>query len=63
MDLGGDTLELACLSNVLGLPMPETPKVIAKVKTKGGRQYGASHAGGLTPPRPLEEEGRVKAVQ
>jgi len=40
MDLGGDTLELACLSNVLGLPMPETPKVIAKVRTEGGRQYG-----------------------
>ena len=29
-------LELAYLSNVLGLPMPETPKVIAKAKTKGG---------------------------
>ena len=45
MDLGGDTLELACLSNVLGLPMPEPPKVIAKAKTEGGRQYGVkSHA-------------------
>ena len=45
MDLGGDTLELACLSNVLGLPMPEPPKVIAKVRTEGGRQYGVkSHA-------------------
>ena len=40
MDLGGDTLELTCLSNALRLPMPETPKVIAKAKTKGGRQYG-----------------------
>lgn len=40
MDLGGDTLELTYLSNALGLPMPETPKVIAKAKTIGGRQYG-----------------------
>ena len=40
MDLGGDTLELAYLSNVPWLPMPRTPKVIAKAKTKGGRQYG-----------------------
>lgn len=64
MDLGRDAKELTCLSNVLWLPMPWTPKVIAKVRTKGGRQYDVkNHANELTTRRPLEEEGRVKAMQ